>query len=90
MIDDDVEGETLLGDGRAGLMVKEREDSLKHTSGMNRPKSKMRGMPGPIASNTEVGQDCVCAVACIIVIFMIICFVSFYKVYLSDNLGFPN
>lgn len=57
VIDDNVEGETLLGSGKAGLMDREDpKDSFPTPQRLQgRPISaKKKGMSGPITSNLEV------------------------------------
>ena len=57
VIDDDVEGETLVGSGKAGLMDKEDiKDPLPIPQRLQaRPISaKKKGLSGPISSNLEV------------------------------------
>ncbi|XP_013399947.1 probable ubiquitin carboxyl-terminal hydrolase MINDY-4 [Lingula anatina] len=59
LLEDTTEGETLGGEGRAGIMDREREDTaaLLPPGGTTRLKSgKLRGMSGPISSSIE-GRD---------------------------------
>ncbi len=53
VIEDDLESETVLGGGRAGLLDQDQEEI-----DMNYPqaKSKMRGMSGPISSSLDVSN----------------------------------
>ncbi len=65
MIEDDIESETVLGDGRAGLLRLQPDDDDDDADmnplsggaappGGGRPKNKMRGLAGPISSNLDV------------------------------------
>lgn len=60
VIDDNVEGETLLGSGKAGLMDREDpKDSFPTPQRLQgRPISaKKKGLSGPITSNLEVSME---------------------------------
>ena len=53
MIEDEIESETVLGEGKASLLDNQ-EDDMNPASSLNRSKGKMRGMSGPISSNLDV------------------------------------
>ena len=64
IIEDSQEGETILGDGKSGVMaLEEDEDQLPSRSGLTRPRSSNKprlvglGMSGPIMS-TDVRYLC--------------------------------
>ncbi|XP_060606069.1 probable ubiquitin carboxyl-terminal hydrolase MINDY-4 [Ruditapes philippinarum] len=61
VIEDSHEGETLLGDGKSGvLQLEEEEDQLPTRTMQSRPRSAAKpmslGMSGPITSNVEVSR----------------------------------
>ena len=56
VIDDDIESETVLGEGKAGLL-EHQDGDMNPTSSLNRSKGKMRGMSGPISSNLDVSTS---------------------------------
>ncbi|XP_052245400.1 probable ubiquitin carboxyl-terminal hydrolase MINDY-4 isoform X2 [Dreissena polymorpha] len=63
VIEDSVEGETILGDGKAGVMsLEEEEDQLPTRSLQSRPRSSNKprsvglGMSGPIINTEDTGR----------------------------------
>ena len=55
VIEDDIESETVLGDGKAGLL-EHQDNDMNPTESLNKSKGKLRGMSGPISSNLDVSR----------------------------------
>ena len=64
VIDDDIEGETVVGEGKDGIFSKPEEE-VQYPMGMlpkkqNKVMSNMRGMSGPVSSSILVRFENLC------------------------------
>ena len=83
VIEDDIESETILGDGKAGLL-EHQDNDMNPTESLNKSKGKLRGMSGPISSNLDVSRYPV-VVVCVLLthfcfnvrLFSQVCFICF-------------
>lgn len=64
VIDDNVQGETVLGEGRSGLLDRREDSDTQIRQAMERKKAgtPRRGLSGPITSNLEVIYKTLCVI----------------------------